>query len=110
MGSRKRDTSRSKRALAPVPPSTTRKPPLTDGNNRQFHKIIDDYQRLYGRLQALRQAFERAMRMTTQQYNLLMILARAEVSAGMSMSALARRLAVRLSFVVSKTQTLECMG
>ncbi len=110
MGSRKRDTSRSKRAPALVPPSTTRKPLLIDGTDQQFREFIDDFVQLSGRLQALRQALARAMGMTAPQYNILMILARAEVSAGMSMSALARRLAVSLSFVVSETQTLERMG
>ena len=110
MRSRKLARSRSRRALAPVPPSTTRKHLLIGGTDRQFRDFIDDFVRLSGRLQMLRQALARAMGMTAPQYNVLMILARAEDSAGMSMSALARRLGVSLSFVVSQTQILERAG
>ena len=92
-----------------VPPSTTRKALLIDGTDRRFRNFVDDFVRLSARLQALRQALARGTGMTPPQYNILMILARSGTSEGQSMSTIAARLGVSLSFVVSQTRTLERM-
>lgn len=95
--------------MRPVPPSTTRKALLIGGTDQQFREFIDDFVRLSARLQALRQALARRMRMTPPQYNILMILARAPTAQGQSMSTIAARLRVSLSFVVSQTRSLQRM-
>ncbi|HLJ19662.1 MAG TPA: MarR family transcriptional regulator [Stellaceae bacterium] len=82
---------------------------LIDGTDEQFRAFIDDFVRLSARLQALRRSLASAMRMTPPQYNILMILARAEAD-GVSMSAVAERLRVSLSFVVSQMRALERAG
>ena len=106
----RRETRRPSRALSAVPPSTTRASLLIDGTDRQFREFIDDFVRLSARLQTLRRALARGMEMTPPQYNILMILARAGMREGMSMSALADRLGVSLSFVVSQSRTLARKG
>jgi DNA-binding MarR family transcriptional regulator len=92
-----------------VPPSTTRKPLLIDGTDEQFREFVDDFVRLSGRLRALRRALASGMGMTPPQYNILMILARADAE-GVSMSAIAGRQHVSLSFVVSQMRRLERTG
>jgi DNA-binding MarR family transcriptional regulator len=83
---------------------------LIDGSDQQFRAFIDDFVRLSARLQGLRQALARRMGMTPPQYNILMVLARAGTPEGMTMSTIAGRLRVSLSFVVSQARTLERMG
>jgi MarR family transcriptional regulator, organic hydroperoxide resistance regulator len=110
MKSQPREKRASGGTLSRVPPSTTRKALLIEGTDRQFREFIDDFVRLSARLQALRQALARRMGMTPPQYNILMILARAATVDGQSMSAIAARLRVSLSFVVSQTRDLARMG
>lgn len=93
-----------------IPHSTTRKALLIGGSDRRFREFIDDFVRLSARLQTLRQALARRMSMTPPQYNILMILARAGTPEGQSMSMIAARLRVSLSFVVSETRALERVG
>lgn len=109
MRSPQRRRSHPSRALPPVPPSTTRKPLLIGGSDEQFREFVDGFVQLSGRLQALRRALASGMGMTPPQYNILMILARADAE-GVSMSAAARRLRVSLSFVVSQMRRLERTG
>ncbi len=110
MKSQARTKRPSDRTPSRVPPSTTRKALLIDGTDRQFREFIDDFVRLSARLQSLRQALANRMGMTPPQYNILMILARAEAPAGLSMSAIAARLRVSLSFVVSQTRAIKRVG
>lgn len=109
MKSPQRKRRRSSQARSTVPLSTTRKALLIDGTDRQFREFIDDFVRLSARLQELRQRLARRMSMTPPQYNILMMLARAGTPEGQSMSAIAARLRVSLSFVVSQTRALQRM-
>ena len=91
-------------------PSTTRAPLLIDGTDRRFRRFIDNFVRLSARLQTLRAALAKGMGMTPPQYNILMILARVEAPEGETMSSIAKRLDVSLSFVVSETRILKRLG
>jgi DNA-binding MarR family transcriptional regulator len=91
-------------------PSTTRAPLLIDGTDRRFRQFIDNFVRLSARLQTLRAALAKGMGMTPPQYNILMILARVEAPEGETMSSIAKRLDVSLSFVVSETRILKRLG
>jgi DNA-binding MarR family transcriptional regulator len=105
-----RSSSRFVRAGSSAPPSTTREPLLIDGSDQRFRQFIDNFVRLSARLQALRAALAKGMGMTPPQYNIVMILARIEASQGETMSAIAKRLGVSLSFVVSETGMLQRLG
>ena len=107
MNSAKRISNRSLGATSTILPSTTREPLLINGTDRQFRHFVDNFVRLSARLQMLRAALAKGMGLTPPQYNILMILARADAPEGETMSGIAKRLGVSLSFVVSQTRILD---
>jgi DNA-binding MarR family transcriptional regulator len=110
VNSAKRISNRSLGATSAILRSTTRKPLLINGTDRQFRRFVDNFVRLSARLQSLRAALAKGMGMTPPQYNILMILARANAPEGETMSSIAKRLGVSLSFVVSQTRILDHLG
>ena len=110
MNSPKRISNRSLGATSTILPSTTREPLLINGTDRQFRRFVDNFVRLSARLQMLRAALAKGMGMTPPQYNILMILARADAPEGETMSGISKRLGVSLSFVVSQTRILDHLG
>jgi DNA-binding MarR family transcriptional regulator len=110
VNSAKRISTRSLGATSTILPSTTREPLLINGTDRQFRRFVDNFVRLSARLQTLRAALAKGMGMTPPQYNILMILARANAPEGETMSGIAKRLGVSLSFVVSQTRILDHLG
>jgi MarR family transcriptional regulator, organic hydroperoxide resistance regulator len=110
VNSAKRISNRSLGVTSTIMPSTTREPLLINGTDRQFRRFVDNFVRLSARLQTLRAALAKGMGMTPPQYNILMILARADAPEGETMSGIAKRLGVSLSFVVSQTRILDHLG
>jgi hypothetical protein len=108
--SARRASGRSPRAASIVLPSTTREALLIDGTDQQFRHFNGNFVRLSARLQALRAALARRMGITPPQYNILMILVRVEGPKGETMGAVAKRLGVSLSFVVSESGALNRLG
>lgn len=103
----RRTSTTSPRASRDEISSVTRAPLLTGGDDRLFRHFVDNFVRLSGRLQTVRTALAKSMGLSPPQYNILMILARSEARDGEAMSAIARRLGVSVSFIVSEAGALE---
>ncbi len=90
--------------------SVTRAGLLPGGDDRLFRRFVDNFVRLSGRMQLVRAALAKAMGLSPPQYNIVMILARAEAREGEPMGAIARRLGVSISFIVAEARALEKLG
>jgi MarR family transcriptional regulator, organic hydroperoxide resistance regulator len=92
------------------PPLTTSLEPLiTQGSDDDFREVVDSLVAFAGQLQQIREALSRQMHLTPPQYNILMTLAHIR-KGDVTASALAERLRVTLSFVVTETRRLDEMG
>lgn len=92
------------------PPLTTSLAPLlVDGSDDDFRDVVDNLVAFAGQLQQIREALSRQMQLTPPQYNILMTLAHIR-EVNVTASAMAEKLRVTLSFVVTETRRLDEMG
>ena len=92
------------------PPLTTSlEPLLVKGSDEEFREVVDNLVAFAGQLQQIREALSRQMHLTPPQYNILMALAHIRDDK-ITASAMAERLRVTLSFVVTETRRLDEMG
>jgi MarR family transcriptional regulator, organic hydroperoxide resistance regulator len=82
---------------------------LVDGRDDQFRATLDDLLTFAMRLQQVREALAKRIKLSPPQYNILMILAHTG-QAGITISQMAERLRVSVPFVVQETGRLEQAG
>jgi MarR family transcriptional regulator, organic hydroperoxide resistance regulator len=82
---------------------------LVDGRDDQFRATLDDLLTFAMRLQQVREALAKRIKLSPPQYNILMILAHIG-QAGITISQMAERLRVSVPFVVQETGRLEQAG
>lgn len=91
------------------PLTTSRELLLVEGADDKFREMVDNLVAFAGELQQIREALSRQMRLTPPQYNILMTLAHIRED-DVTASAMAKRLRVTLSFIVTETRRLDEMG
>lgn len=92
------------------PPNTISRPELlVEGRDDQFRATLDDLLAFAMRLQQVREALAKRIKLTPPQYNILMILAHTD-DAGITISQMAERLRVSVPFVVQESGRLEQAG
>lgn len=92
------------------PPNTISRPELlVEGRDDQFRATLDDLLALAMRLQQVREALAKRIKLSPPQYNILMILAHTG-DAGITISQMAKRLRVSVPFVVQESGRLEQAG
>ncbi len=90
------------------PLTTSRAALISEGSDREFREMVRELVAFSGRLQEIREAIARAMRVTPPQYNILMTLS--PLDEPVTVGDLAERLRVSVPFIVTETRRMEALG
>ena len=101
--------TKQKQRVFRAPNTISRPELLVDGRDDQFRATLDDLLAFAMRLQQVREALAKRIKLSPPQYNILMILAHAG-QTGITISQMAERLRVSVPFVVQETGRLEQVG